>query len=260
MHRRRILPALITALLLAVSVPSWGQPPRLSDHQIRLLAYAWHVGEQYNLSLAMAGILMQESLAGILSPVGDRDFALGARAYGVMQVRLPAAQDAIRHCPELGQYTVGEEIIARLITDDYWNIEVAGCYLNKLQTRGINEWRQVLTAYNRGLQGSRRVDPNYTSYALAVVEWVTDGVVGHYQDEIMLVARFLYGTNRRGHNSGSNALDAKNLSALQPIRWNPAPPQPRLLETDPTAYCVVPQRTHPPEEIFQTAAIPADFH
>ncbi len=260
MCRHRLLQvALLIALLPAVAQPAWSHPPRLSDHQIHLLAYAWHVGEEYDLSLTMAGILMQESLAGILSPVGDRRFALGARAYGVMQIRLPAARDALRLCPQLGRYTVGEEIIARLITDDYWNIEVAGCYLAHLQSRSNGNWRKILAAYNRGFRGAQEIDLDSNAYATSVVEWVTDGVVGRYQDEIALVARYLFGPPRL-ENTLYAGIHTKNLASLRPLSWSPALPPPLLAPRQATAHCPLPDRNGLSNPALPTPVASAYLH
>lgn len=131
----------------------------LNAEQLALLGLAYTVGYQdggkQHARLVQA-VLMEETMAGQLGRLGDLSAPLGKRSYGVMQVKVAAAQDVLRHRPWLGSFISNEQLITRLITDDEFNIRVASAYLNHLRRLTGND-DEALVAYNVGMSGARRV-------------------------------------------------------------------------------------------------------
>ncbi|MFV8835441.1 hypothetical protein [Aquisalimonas sp.] len=191
-------------------------PPGMTERQHDLLVYAWHEGMKRNLAVTTASILLQESSAGTDHKVGDRSNGFGRRSYGVMQLQLRAAYDALEHCPELGSFRTEEEVIARLIHDDRWNIRVGVCFLDRLNSRTNMTWRELITAYNRGIQGSRAVDPDSFPYTLGVVAHATaGGLVGDNRAYFQRKAEERYGPALRDRER-----PATEVAIDLPLYWH----------------------------------------
>lgn len=157
---------------------------KLTDSQYHYLMLAKQVGEPYNLSMTLMSILWQETKAGKLGPVGDMSLPFGKRSYGIMQVKLATARHVIDTYPD--QFSsfsdaAGEEIIAKLITNPKFDLEIACGYLRLLQGRGL-DWRQMVTAYNQGYRGSLDHDPDTFSYTQDVIQTMTEGTVAKIQE------------------------------------------------------------------------------
>lgn len=217
--RRWLRPLFVVVVMVAsashAAVPD-PIPTGMTERQHDLLVYAWHEGMTRNLAVTTASILLQESSAGTDHKVGDRANGFGRRSYGVMQLQLAAARDALEHCPELGTFRTEEEIIARLIHDDRWNIRVGVCFLDRLNSRQSMTWRELITAYNRGIQGSRAVDPNTFPYTLSVVAHATSGgLVGDNRDYFQRKAVERYGPapHERQYPATEVAIDL-------PVYWH----------------------------------------
>lgn len=210
---RPLFVAVVMVTSASHAVESDPIPPGMTERQHDLLIYAWHEGMARDLSITTTSILLQESSAGTDHKVGDRSNGFGRRSYGVMQLQLSAARDALEHCPELGTFRTEEEIIARLIHDDRWNIRVGVCFLDRLNSRGSMSWRELITAYNRGVQGSRAVDPTTFPYTVSVVAHATSGgLVGDNRAYFQRKALERYGPTPR-ENSGPAAEVAIDLPA-----------------------------------------------
>lgn len=140
----------------------------LDDSQRKVLRMAYEAGKPFDLQQATMGIVYQESMAGHMQPVGDVINGCGKRSYGVAQVQVSAAYDALRVCPYLDEALhTEEEIIARLLTDDEWSVKVAACYLFWINRQGIS-WYGTIASYNRGVSGYQagEYDPNYVQSVL----------------------------------------------------------------------------------------------
>jgi hypothetical protein len=133
-------------------------PNNLNTKQQKLLNFAYDVAKQdgYKHPAYLQGILMQETRAcsikhyrvsGLTNKVGDRYF-------GAMQIKLAAAKAVLRTYPEMWKHMesrTDEEIQARLILDDEFNIMIGSKYLLMM---GINkDPSRAITAYNRGPGG-----------------------------------------------------------------------------------------------------------
>ena len=160
----------------------------LSDEQIALLKLAHEIGladggpEHARIVQA---VLMQETLAGKLGRIGHLTAGVGKRSYGLMQVKVVAARDVLRHYEGFGRFRTDEELIVRLMTDDEFNIRVASKFLRHLG-RKTETTEQMLVAYNIGLRASRKVENaaefkyvrNVASRLEAVIEPFNDRFVG----------------------------------------------------------------------------------
>lgn len=142
----------------------------LTKRQQEVLNLARHVGIEYDLEKTMMGIVMQESIAGVLPSVGHMTADFGKRSYGVSQVKVAAARDVLKRHPELGKFRTDEELIGRLIYDDEFNIRIGALYFKHLRETYGFTWREALTAYNLGPGGARKVkNPEQYKYTLKVI-------------------------------------------------------------------------------------------
>jgi len=133
-------------------------PDNLNSKQQKLLSFAYDVAKQdgYKHPAYLQGILMQETracsvknyrVAGLTNKVGDHYF-------GAMQIKLAAAKSVLRTYPDMWKHMdsrTDEEIQAKLILDDEFNIRIGSKYLMMM---GINkDPSRAITAYNRGPGG-----------------------------------------------------------------------------------------------------------
>ena len=131
----------------------------LSPEQVNLLRMAYNIGYRdggKTQARLVQAVLLQETIAGQLGRLGHLSAPLGKRSYGVMQVKVVAARDVLRHRPQLGSFSTDDQLITRLITDDEFNIRIASAYLKYLRhvTRSNHK---ALVAYNIGRNAARRV-------------------------------------------------------------------------------------------------------
>lgn len=144
----------------------------LSAKQHELLNFAFDVAKSDGMKHPqyLQGILMQESrgcegnyrVAGLSNRAGDRYFGCG-------QIKLVAAKAVMNRYPDMWNYLeskTDEELEARLILDDKFNIRVSSKYALMM---GINENpTKAITAYNLGPGGAQGVDPNQHAYTKSV--------------------------------------------------------------------------------------------
>ncbi len=152
----------------------------LTQEQVDLLMLAFDVGFKdggVQHAKLIQATMMQETIAGLVGRIGHLSAPVGKRSYGVMQVKVSAATDVLRHHPELGEFRSEEELIAQLITDDKFNIEVASLHIQHLR-KFTDTDEQALMAYNIGLRGSRRYK-DHASFAYV------QGVQRFYQQVIL---------------------------------------------------------------------------
>jgi hypothetical protein len=145
----------------------------LSIEQQKLLGFAYDVAKADGMlnPTYLQGILLQESnachgkswrVAGLTNRVGNRYFGCG-------QIKVAAARGVLDQFPEMRRFLntdTDEEIQARLILDDEFNIRVASKYLLMM---GINDNpARAITAYNVGPGAVRRVNPKHHDYTKRV--------------------------------------------------------------------------------------------
>ena len=96
---------------------------------------------------------------------------------------MSAAKDVMNKYPEMWKFLeskTDEELQARLILDDRFNIRVASKYVIMM---GINENpERAITAYNVGSQGSKNVNPKTHDYTRKVKEMTIKNVQGSEDD------------------------------------------------------------------------------
>lgn len=179
---RQIL-AVVAFASLVWAGPLVAQQYSFSAEEKKLMRHAYKLGKPHDLGMAMMGVLVQETRIGRFGPVGDLRHGFGRRSYGVMQLKLYTAKDVIDFiCPHLDEgFRTDEEIIAKLLYDDYWNMEVAACFLAHLQSQGLS-WRETLVAYNEGLRGSRRYGYSHP-YAQSIAHHVSEGKVRYFYEK-----------------------------------------------------------------------------
>lgn len=142
-------------------------PDNLSNNQRRVLNFAYKTSKEdgHKHPELLQAILLQESKAGGMKSykVAGQEFGLKSneRYYGVAQIKLGATRDVLKAFPELTskhklQTDTDEEIIAHLIMNDEFNIEVASKYLTLL-SRQNKDTNFVIAAYNKGAGGARSV-------------------------------------------------------------------------------------------------------
>lgn len=140
-------------------------PENLTTKQQKILQMAYDIAKSdgHKNPEILQGIVYQESKAGGMKMfrVAGQSFGLktNERYYGVSQLKLSAAKDVLKaypHLKSLLQTDTDEEIIAYLITDDNFNLQVASKYLMMMPTNWSLD--KKVAAYNRGSTGVERVD------------------------------------------------------------------------------------------------------
>jgi len=155
-------------ILMLVTVGLWGNPAysvEYDNYQREVLLIAWKAGAAIGYPETIQAICIQETLAGLLGPIGDLGEKVGKKSYGVMQVKLETAKDVLRWYPSEFQFTsqriIDEELMIKLILDDEFNIKVGSLYFKKLIERSKRykkPWSKAVLAYNQGFNGTR--NPN----------------------------------------------------------------------------------------------------
>ncbi len=152
----------------------------LTEEQTRLLMLAFDIGYKHGgiqQAKLVQATMMQETIAGLMGRIGHLSAPVGKRSYGVMQVKVSAASDVLRLHHELGEFKSEEELIAKLITDDEFNINIASLFMMHLR-KFTDTDAQALMAYNIGLSGAKR-QKDHSSFAYV------QGVRRFYQEVIL---------------------------------------------------------------------------
>ena len=133
----------------------------LSDEQMALLNKAYEIGFQdggHEHAEIVQAVLLQETIAGQLGRIGHLTAPVGKRSYGVMQVKVSAARDVLRHFKgEFGRFKADEQLIAQLMMDDEFNLRMGSKFLLHLAPKAKSV-EKMLVAYNIGLRASRSVN------------------------------------------------------------------------------------------------------
>ena len=148
-------------------------PTHLTQRQAYLLSFAYRIAKEdgHRSPELLQGVIMQESKAGNMGQfrVAGLENKPGDRYFGIGQVKLAAAKEVLKSYPALWKYLdtrTDEELQARLIVDDEFNIRITSKYLLLV---GVNNNPTVaVTAYNRGPTGAQEVDPQTHDYTVRV--------------------------------------------------------------------------------------------
>ena len=111
------------------------------------------------------GVLLQETHAGGMEKyyvAGNK----GDEYYGLGQLKVEAVRDVMGRWPELWQKynfqtRTNQELIANLILNPQFNIEMTSKYLKLLQDQYGFTGRKLMNAYNRGPGGVQSVDDTW---------------------------------------------------------------------------------------------------
>lgn len=148
-------------------------PANMTTKQYDLINYAYQVAKDdgHKNPQLLEGLIMQESHAGNLPGfrVAGLENKVGDRYFGIAQIKLNAAKEVMQKYPAMwkGLDThTDEELQARLILDDKFNIRVASKYVLLM---GVNKNPdQGITAYNQGALGAQSIDPHTHPYTVKV--------------------------------------------------------------------------------------------
>lgn len=156
-----------------------GEVLGLTPKQIELLSFARKTAKEdgHQYPQYVLGIIMQESMAGAMADFRVAGLANRSndRYFGISQIKLRAAKDVMKKYPELWDYLdtkTDEELQARLILDDRFNIRIASKYALLM---GMNEHPfRALVAYNKGPGTAQKIsDPNSIGYVQSVKLWAS---------------------------------------------------------------------------------------
>lgn len=148
-------------------------PDNLTKKQFEMLNFAYDVAKSdgFKEPKFLQGIIMQESKAGSMNSfrVAGLTNAVGNRYFGIGQIKLAAAKAVMNRFPDMWKHLdtkTDEELQARLIIDDHFNVRVASKYALIM---GINENpSKAITAYNVGPGGALTVDASSHAYTMQV--------------------------------------------------------------------------------------------
>lgn len=154
--------------------------PSMPERQRSILNMAYIIAKKdgHEYPELLQGILLQETGAGLIKryKVVGQEYGLKPtqRYYGLAQIKLSATWDVLRRFPKMKQEfkfntMTDDEIIAKLIENDKFNIAVASKYLLILRERGYTDIRELAMAYNVGPGKGHHIDANTNPYAAAVV-------------------------------------------------------------------------------------------
>ena len=187
--------ALISTPTAVISVPieegvkgggvTFKLPKKLTSRQAELLALAYDVakGDGHRYPQLLQGIILQETLAGEYHSYKVAGHELGLktnqRYYGVAQIKLAAARDVLSSFPRLVEefdfHTMtDEEVIAKLIENDHFNLAVASKYLLILKRYGYDTIKELALAYNQGPGGAKAHDPETFHYSVKVMKYIQE--------------------------------------------------------------------------------------
>lgn len=147
------------------------QSVKFTPDQLRLLEIAKAEGNKIGYPETIQAILLQESTAGLIGPVGDIVNGFGKRSYCHMQIKVAAAEHVISRY-NLPKFRTEEELIAKLLTDDEFCIYMGAMYF-KLMLEQTGDWKTAVLAYNKGVKGARR-HIGKTSYVSDISNFITN--------------------------------------------------------------------------------------
>lgn len=152
--------------------------PTRTQKQLLGLAYDIAKRDGHEHPELLQGIILQESHAGELKryKVVGQEYDLGPtkRYYGIAQIKLSAAWSVLKKWPSMWtefhfHTRTDDEIIAKLIEDDVFNMSVASKYLLLMKSFGYTTPEEMAMAYNKGPGGARGHDASTNEYATAVM-------------------------------------------------------------------------------------------
>jgi hypothetical protein len=130
-----------------------------NEKQERLLTIAYYEGTKIGFPETIQSILLQETIAGKLGPVGDSNLPFGKKSYCPMQIKLGTAKDVLKTYNMKAPKT-DEELLVKLLTDDIYCIKLGALYFKMLHNK-LKNWEKAVLSYNQGIGGMKaKRDPN----------------------------------------------------------------------------------------------------
>lgn len=152
-------------------------PNTLTERQVEVLTLAYTTAEKDGLKPELLqGIVLQESNAGEASAykvvVDGR-----SRFYGLTQITIGAARAVLKSFPQLKkqfqfQTSTDEELIAKLIENDAFNLAVASKYLLIMKRFGFDTIKHLALAYNQGPGAAKAKNPDAFDYVHGVMRHI----------------------------------------------------------------------------------------
>lgn len=161
-------------------------PEDLSSKQNILLNAAYKIAKDdgHKNPELLQGIILQETKAGGMKSyaVAGQEFGLktGERYYGVGQIKVIAAKTVLAKYPEMReefgfQTKTDDEIIAKLIENDKFNLAIASKYLIILKNDfGYRDDSSLAGAYNQGPAGAKTHVAQAKAYANSVMKFMQE--------------------------------------------------------------------------------------
>jgi hypothetical protein len=159
-------------------------PESLTEKQSKILTSAYKIAKEdgHKNPELLQGIILQETKAGAMKSyaVAGQEFGLklGERYYGLGQIKLSAAKHVLSKYPEMRkeynfQTSMDEEIIAKLIENNDFNMAIASKYLKILKDdHGFRDDAAIAGAYNQGPSGAKKHVDEAKRYADSVMKFV----------------------------------------------------------------------------------------
>jgi hypothetical protein len=148
-------------------------PPDLTPRQSQILKTAYDIAKSDGNPSPekFQAILLTETDACTYGKykVAGQEFGGKERYYGCGQVKLQTAKAVMQKHPELWKYMQtreDEEIIANLILNDEFNLQVASKYFLMAGSGKADDF--AATAYNQGPGGAKKVNPATFGYTVKV--------------------------------------------------------------------------------------------
>jgi hypothetical protein len=168
-----IIAALTSVNVHCQTIEDQKPKPSFTDNQVDLLTFALETAKSdgHKNPSYILGILMQESKAGETKDfrVSGSPKSISSRVFGIAQIKLAAALAVMKRWPEMWSFLdthTNEELQARLILDDRFNIRVASKYALLM---GMNDHpNKAIASYNLGQGGVEFVNPKTYKYTIAV--------------------------------------------------------------------------------------------
>lgn len=142
-------------------------PDNLESSQKEVLRKAYQIAKAdgHKQPEIVQGIVLQETKAGAMD-----SYKVAGRGndpyYGLMQLKKPAALDVMKEYPSLYKKykfhtRTNDELVANLILNENFNLEVGSKYLKILAVRYKLQGKELVNAYNRGPGGVKSVGSDY---------------------------------------------------------------------------------------------------
>ncbi len=159
-------------------------PDNLTEKQYNLLNLAYDMGKSAGLTdpKLVQGILFQESRAGAIGSYKVAGHELGLKAneryYGVGQIKLQTAKHVLGKFSQLYEKydfhtRTDEEIIANLIMNDEFNLDIASRYLKIISAEYCKDPSCIIASYNKGPTGAKELqNPSALDYVQKVKQHI----------------------------------------------------------------------------------------